>query len=117
MKWIGSQIFRPFVVFPLFILILSFNVHAQNILDGKVIDSFTGDPLIGANVIIQGSSDGVQTDWDGSFILKTDQELPLVLEISYLGYSTIEREVTTTENSLKFELEEETVKISVVEVR
>lgn len=54
-------------------------------LTGIVRDNF-GDPIIGANVIIKGSSTGVITDLDGRFNLKIPSERS-VLVISYIGYT------------------------------
>ena len=51
---------------------------------GTVTDAETGDPLIGANVIIQGTSTGTITDIDGNYTL--DAEAGTVLVISYTGY-------------------------------
>jgi len=41
------------------------NMIAQVTLKGKVQDAFTGDPLIGANIVVQGTTDGNVTDYDG----------------------------------------------------
>lgn len=54
---------------------------------GKVTDATTGEPVIGANVIIEGTTIGVVTDVDGRFSL--DVESPnAVLVISFLGFNT-----------------------------
>ena len=44
-----------------------------------------GDPIIGANVVVKGTTNGVITDIDGNFIL---QNVPAnaVIQISYIGY-------------------------------
>lgn len=55
---------------------------------GVVTDAESGDPLIGANVIVKGTLLGTVTDIDGSFELNTSKVLPIVLEISYTGYLT-----------------------------
>jgi len=57
-------------------------MQAQNI-TGQIVDE-TGIPLIGANVVVQGTTTGTVTDIDGNFSLKANKED--VLEISYLGY-------------------------------
>ena len=59
---------------------------AQGKVSGKVVDA-TGEPVIGASVIVKGTSNGTVTDLDGKF------EMPNVpsgsrLEISYVGYRT-----------------------------
>jgi len=57
-------------------------IQAQTI-SGQIVDE-SGIPLIGANIIIQGTTTGTVTDIDGNFSLKAKKDD--VLEISYLGY-------------------------------
>lgn len=45
-----------------------------------------GEPIIGANVIVKGTTNGVITGLDGDFNLEVPQNA--VLEISYIGYMT-----------------------------
>lgn len=54
---------------------------------GEVLDS-NGEPLIGATVMLKGSTDGVATDFDGKFTLKAPVGSTIV--ISYIGYKTQE---------------------------
>ena len=62
-------------------------LHAQTTLSG-VVKGDDGEPLIGANVLVQGTTEGTVTDIDGNFSLTTSASLPLTLEVSYTGYST-----------------------------
>ncbi len=57
----------------------------QNVVTGTVVDSY-GVPLPGANVVVQGTTTGTQTDFDGNFTIEADADA--VLSISYLGYLT-----------------------------
>lgn len=57
-------------------------------LNGKVIDS-DGNPLIGVNIQIKGTSHGTSTDFDGMFTLE-EVEVGQTLVISYIGYTTQE---------------------------
>ena len=50
---------------------------------GVIVD-VSGEPLIGVNVMLEGTSMGTITDFDGKFEL--DVEVPAVLQISYMGY-------------------------------
>lgn len=50
---------------------------------GIVLDE-TGEPLIGVSVLIEGTSSGTITDFDGKFILDVQPKSTLV--ISYVGY-------------------------------
>ena len=53
---------------------------------GKVVDA-SGEPVIGANVVVKGTATGTITDMDGNFVL--DHVLPnAVIQISYIGYKS-----------------------------
>lgn len=52
---------------------------------GKVIDE-NGEPLIGVNVTVDGSSTGTITDFDGKFAIKAADNSKL--KVSYIGYTT-----------------------------
>lgn len=66
---------------------------AQTVIKGEVLDAAYNDPIIGANIIIKGTTEGNITDWDGSFTVETTRELPITLVISYIGYADKEVEV------------------------
>ncbi|HRO41669.1 MAG TPA: TonB-dependent receptor [Flavipsychrobacter sp.] len=56
---------------------------------GKVSDEKTGEPLIGATVLIKGTANGTATDVDGNFILTADPRTH-TLEVKYIGYQSKE---------------------------
>lgn len=58
---------------------------------GKVVDQ-EGEPLIGVNILVEGSGTGTSTDFDGNFILN-DVDENATLKISYIGYQTMTVEV------------------------
>lgn len=53
---------------------------------GQIIDE-TGEPLIGVNVLVKGSSNGVITDFDGNYTITVSGANP-VLQFSYIGYKS-----------------------------
>ena len=57
----------------------------QKVVKGTVLDPL-GEPVIGANVVEKGTTNGIITDLDGSFTLHVSPDA--VLEISYIGYVT-----------------------------
>jgi hypothetical protein len=59
-------------------------VLAQSNVSGNVVDSETGTPLPGVNVVIQGTSTGVSTDFDGNYQISVSQGA--VLEFSFIGF-------------------------------
>ena len=71
-------------VFSLCLILFAVVAHAQNI-SGNITDE-SGVPLPGANVIIEGTSTGVSTDFDGNFQIQA--QAGQVLQISFIGYTT-----------------------------
>ena len=71
----------------LFILFCSFSAFSQSTISGKVMDTDTKEPLIGASVLVIGTSTGTITDVDGSFSLQSDISDGKI-EISYTGFET-----------------------------
>jgi outer membrane receptor for ferrienterochelin and colicin len=62
---------------------------AQNgTIAGKVIDQSTGETLIGANVMIKGTTNGAQSDMDGKYALTNLQPGIYDIVISYVSYQT-----------------------------
>ncbi len=59
----------------------------QQVLRGKVIDSKSKDPIIGANIIILNTTKGTSTDYDGNFSLSISNEGNLI--ITYVGFDTL----------------------------
>ena len=63
----------------------------RNKVKGLVLDN-TGEPIVGANIVIQGTTTGTITDIDGKFEIEAGKGT--VLEISYIGYITQELSIT-----------------------
>ena len=62
------------------------NLFAQGTISGTIIDAEFGDGLIGANVVIEGTTNGVSTDFEGKYQLKADPGIYTIV-VSYIGYS------------------------------
>lgn len=67
-------------------LACTFNLSAQTILQGTVLNKATQETIIGAQVRIPGHSVGAATDFDGRFFLQTDLAPPFTVEIRSLGF-------------------------------
>jgi iron complex outermembrane recepter protein len=82
-------------MFKIFIIsllsLISLSVNAQKVASGKVFDSLTKEPIVGATVSNLTKSEGTTTDINGNFTLKTDDTKVL---ISFIGFETLEIEVT-----------------------
>lgn len=67
-------------------LIISFSLSAQRTITGLVTDAETGEALIGANVIVTGSSIGTITDIDGKYSLGVPEDA-VSLTFTYTGFT------------------------------
>lgn len=99
----------------LLLVILPFSVLAQSGLSGIVTDKTTKQPLPGVNVVIQGSSTGTQTDFDGKFQLPKLKVGDKVL-VSYIGYKN-EVIVYNSQKEVSIALEEESNQLQEVVVQ
>ncbi|GJM34618.1 MAG: membrane protein [Saprospiraceae bacterium] len=113
MKFLTTGYFLKIILF----LLIGNVLQAQTVIKGEITDANSKEPLIGASIVVVGTSDGTITDYDGSFLLKTDGGLPIQLSISYIGYVTKELEVNTSDDDLKISLDEDAITTEVVEVR
>ncbi|MGE3824605.1 MAG: carboxypeptidase-like regulatory domain-containing protein [Bacteroidia bacterium] len=96
-----------FSLFFIFAGLLSLSASAQEkTITGKITDNKTKQPLVGASVGIKGTTTGATTDLDGKFSLKVDVTNPVTLQISYLGYDKIEKEVNSSTTTLDVALSE-----------
>jgi outer membrane receptor for ferrienterochelin and colicins len=80
------------------------SVYSQNQISGSVMDADNMDGLPGVNVIIDGTSIGTVTDFDGNFVINTNQDIPLTLVVSYVGYSAQRVDVTSAGQDINVSL-------------
>lgn len=100
------------VIFIIVILIIPLTAFGQkNRVSGIVTDS-SGEPLIGATVVLKGSDKGTTTDLDGKFQLNIKHKGTLV--VSYIGY--LKKEVQIKDSSIKVILKEDSEMIDEVVV-
>lgn len=101
--------FRRFLLIAL-LSVFGLSASAQGLtIKGTVVDG-TGEPLIGASVLVKGSTNGTSTDLDGNYTLH-NVDKNATLEFRYVGYSTKEIavkgqtkiDVTLTEDSAVLE--------------
>ncbi len=95
---------------------LCYKASAQVTIKGEVKDGTSGDALIGAYIIIKGTSEGVVADFDGTFEIKINQALPVTLVFSYTGFKTLEKTITNGTEYQKIILEEDILTVATVEV-
>ena len=69
-------------------ILLSIQVFAQSITVNGVVKDKTGESIIGANVLVKGTTNGTITDFDGNFTLQANKGDIIV--ISFIGYQSQE---------------------------
>jgi outer membrane cobalamin receptor len=70
---------------------------AQRVVNGKVVDNETNDPLIGVAIGVEGTSLGTTTDTEGNFTLSLDDE-NVTLLFKYIGYKDFKLNVKSKNN-------------------
>ena len=70
------------------ILLISSSMYGQVTLHGIVTDSLTQEPLIGASVVLLGTSQGAATNFDGEYKIPNITDGNYRVRISYVGYQT-----------------------------
>lgn len=77
-------------------LFLSVNTFAQQIVVKGIVKDTTGEPIIGANVIVKGTTNGTITDFDGNFLLNANKGDIII--ISFIGYRSQEAQAAASMN-------------------
>ncbi len=80
--------------------------NAGDIIKGIVIDAETGEPLIGAAILVSNTTEGVITDLDGTFAVNLLRE-NTPLEVSYIGYKTVPFSIETSSGSIELVVSQE----------
>ncbi len=79
---------RNLVVTALFLLLSTFVLAQNGTLSGKVLDVKTNEAIIGANVIIEGTTVGAATDIDGKFQINNIKPGTYNIIVSFITYKT-----------------------------
>ncbi|MDE6335866.1 MAG: carboxypeptidase-like regulatory domain-containing protein [Muribaculaceae bacterium] len=70
----------------LLMIVVALSAHAQQSVKGKVVDARTGEPLIGASVLLKSNpSTGVTTDLEGDFVISVPSAGETIV-VNYVGY-------------------------------
>lgn len=110
------------ILYFLLLLVLSAAVMAgtKGRIKGKVVDRQTGEPLIGANVMIAGSSFGSATDASGEYLIMNVDPGSYDLQVTYIGYQgriikgvRVNADLTAYQD---FELSSEDISVGTIEV-
>jgi outer membrane receptor protein involved in Fe transport len=89
-----------------FIAFSSLAMVAQTTISGVVKDAKTGETLPGASIKVSRKAVGTNTDFDGEFSLKVEDNPPFTIEVSMLGYKTESVEITKNNQKVEANLTE-----------
>lgn len=103
MKQVNLGFYRM-VLFLLLGLFTSVIAYSQQISVKGIVKDQIGEPVIGANVLVRGTTNGVITNVNGEFILSTIKSDVLV--VSFVGYTT--QEIPVSEKQMTIVLKEDT---------
>ena len=95
-------------------LLVSFTTFAETFkISGKVTDGISGEPLIGANVFLLGTSWGAATDANGNYSIIAE-EGKYTITCSFIGYEKVEQDIALMGDlTLNFSLKEYQFTLSV----
>lgn len=102
---------KPFLLL-FFISSLGYAVSAQSRISGVVTDASTNQPILGANIVIKGSSIGSTSNFDGNYEITADIGDTLIF--SYIGFRT--QEIIVSSQTLNVALQVDTANLDEVVV-
>lgn len=98
---------RAFFAVAVFLVIWLPLSAQETVVRGKVTDANSGDPIPYVNVIFQGTTVGVTSDFDGNYSLRTNESVDTVI-VSYIGYKSRKKAIVKGTNQVvNFQLEED----------
>ena len=98
---------KQFITTALMMTLFAISAQAQSgIIKGRVYDAINNEPIMFANLIIEGSDVGVTSDLDGNYVITDLEPGTYNLKISYLGYKDV----------IKYEIEVTNSKPAVIDV-
>ncbi|HSI77580.1 MAG TPA: TonB-dependent receptor [Lunatimonas sp.] len=107
----SKQSFNPPRSFLTLIMLFFIWFHAAGqvtVISGKVVESTSNDPLTGVNILVKGKVLGTITDMNGEFNLRVNQDPPLTLVFSMVGFASQEQIVTESNaTGISIQLEEQ----------
>ncbi len=113
---------RRFIAALLTVLVTSYALAGTTgMLEGRVTDKTSGEPLIGVNILIMGTSFGGATDTEGKYLINNIRAGVHDVRFSMVGYATVVMQRVTILPDLKtridVELSQAAIEMDVVEIR
>ncbi|MBD3289017.1 TonB-dependent receptor plug domain-containing protein [candidate division KSB1 bacterium] len=84
-----GALYPALILFSILLIFTTGSIYAQSKgkISGKLVDSQTGDPLIYANVKLEGTSLGAASDLEGNYIINAVPPGNYTLIVQYIGYT------------------------------
>lgn len=92
------------VITLLYLTCITLSLTAQQIINGRVSDEYTHEPLIGASIITNGSQKNIVTDNHGAFSIELTTDLTTI-DVSHVGYETKQIAISSNSSFLNITLE------------
>ncbi len=89
--------------FAILVLLCTGIGYAQTEISGNVKDA-AGVPILGANVLIEGTTEGTTTDFDGNFLLTTNLTGSQTIQISFIGFTSAQQTVELNGTPVSFDV-------------
>jgi len=114
----GLFSFRAFSLsFSTLILAVASVFAQETIIQGKVIDASSGDPIPYCNIVFKGTSIGTTSDFDGNYLLKTTKPTDSIFA-SYIGYKPRHKAIKKgVKQVINFQLEEDVTKLQEIVIK
>ncbi|CAM3952858.1 TonB-dependent receptor [Flavobacterium cucumis] len=96
----------------LFIVLFGQMIFAQTMTVSGTVSDSNGEPIIGAAVQVKGTKNGVQTDFNGKYVIKANNSEVLIF--SYLGMKT--QEILITSNNINVKMLDDAAQLAEVVV-
>lgn len=109
---------RYLFVFVLIFFAVSGIVVAQSNINGTVTEAGSGEPIIGANLILEETNQGNATDLNGGYVIRGVEPGTYTLRVSSIGYLTVTEQITVGSSDVvaDFELEMSSASLATMEV-
>lgn len=116
MRYLSPSLSKIWIIAALLLFSSSLLLAQENTVKGQIIDQQTGEDLIGASVVIKGTTNGSVTDIDGNFEFKTNQTPPFTVVVSFIGYLDFEFEIIDLNEKIKIKLSTDQVLMDEVQI-
>jgi len=90
----------------------SISAQNKNSIYGKITDKFSGEPLIGTNIFLEGTAIGAASDLDGNYLISNIPPNTYNVKVTYLGYQPLTETLIIKDDrkvELNFQLEPKTI--------